>query len=143
MSQIKTKSEGKDIKDLGSGENKMSEIIKTSLEGIRDFTTPDAAFGSAISTPSGVTIIPVSKITLGFASGGLDYSGKRNINDKSFGGGGGTAMSVTPIAFIAVGKNGEISMIPINNGGESSVDRMISLIERSPEIIDKIKGSLS
>ena len=143
MSQIKTKSEGKDIKDLGSGENKMSEIIKTSLEGIRDFTTPDAAFGSAINTPSGVTIIPVSKITLGFASGGLDYSGKRNINDKSFGGGGGTAMSVTPIAFIAVGKNGEISMIPINNEGESSVDRMISLIERSPEIIDKIKGSLS
>ena len=128
---------------MGSGENKMSEIIKTSLEGIRDFTTPDAAFGSAINTPSGVTIIPVSKITLGFASGGLDYSGKRNINDKSFGGGGGTAMSVTPIAFIAVGKNGEISMIPINNEGESSVDRMISLIERSPEIIDKIKGSLS
>ena len=143
MSQIKTKSEGENIKDLGSGENKMSEIIKTSLEGIRDFTTPDAAFGSAINTPSGVTIIPVSKITLGFASGGLDYSGKRNINDKSFGGGGGTAMSVTPIAFIAVGKSGEISMISINNGGESSVDRMISLIERSPEIIDKIKGSLS
>ena len=143
MSQIKTKSEGENIKDLGNGENKMSEIIKTSLEGIRDFTTPDAAFGSAINTPSGVTIIPVSKITLGFASGGLDYSGKCNINDKSFGGGGGTAMSVTPIAFIAVRKNGEISMIPINNGGESSVDRMISLIERSPEIIDKIKGSLS
>ena len=143
MSQIKTKSEDEVIRDLERSENQMSEIIKTSLEGIRDFTTPDAAFGSAINTPSGVTTIPVSKITLGFASGGLDYSGKRNVNDKSFGGGGGTAMSVTPIAFIAVGKSGEISMIPINNSGETSVDKMISFIERSPEIIDKIKDSLT
>ena len=143
MSEIKTKSEGKAIKEFGADGNKMSEIIRTSLEGIRDFTTPNTAFGSAINTPSGVTIIPVSKITLGFASGGLDYSGKRNINDKSFGGGGGTAMTVTPIAFIAVGKNAEISMIPIEGGGADSIDRIVSLIERSPEIIDKIKGALS
>ncbi len=121
----------------------MSEIIRASLNGIREFTTPDAAFGSAINTPSGVTIIPVSKITLGFASGGLDYAGKRNVTDKSFGGGGGTAMTVTPVAFIAVGKNAEISMIPIDDGGATTVDKVVSLIERSPEIIDKIKGILS
>lgn len=121
----------------------MSEIIKTSLDGIRDFTTPDAAFGSAINTPSGVTIIPVSKITLGFASGGLDRSERRNSSDKSFGGGGGTAMTVTPIAFIAVGKNAEVSMIPIDDGGVSGIDKLVSLVERSPEIIEKIKGLLS
>ena len=121
----------------------MSDIIRTSLDGIKEYTTPDAAFGSAIHTPSGVTIIPVSKITLGFASGGLDYSGKRSPGDKSFGGGGGTAMSVTPIAFIAVGKNAEVSMIPIDDGGSSGIDRIVSLIERSPDIIERIKEILS
>ena len=121
----------------------MSEIIKTSLEGIKGFTDMDSAFGSAINTPSGVTIIPVSKITLGFASGGLDFSGKRYSADKNFGGGGGTAVSVNPVAFIAVGKNAEVSMIPISDSGDASVERIISLIERSPEIIEKIKEALS
>ncbi len=143
MSQIKKKSEDGAIKENEVTENKMSEIIRASLDGIRDFTTPDAAFGSAINTPSGVTIIPVSKITLGFASGGLDHSGRRNVSDKSFGGGGGTAMNVTPIAFIAVGKNAEVSMVPIGDGGSTNIDKIVSLIERSPEIVEKLKDLLS
>ena len=121
----------------------MSEIIKTSLDGIKGFADMDSAFGNAISTPSGVTIIPVSKISLGFASGGLDFAGKRYDSDKNFGGGGGTAISITPMAFIAVNKDAEISMIPITDNTDNSIERIISLIEHSPEIIEKIKGALS
>ena len=121
----------------------MSEIIKTSLDGIKSFTDMDTAFGAAINTPSGVTIIPVSKITLGFASGGLDYTGKRSASEHNFGGGGGTAFSVTPIAFIAVGKNADISMIHIDENGGGNMEKLLSLIERSPEIIEKIKNLLS
>lgn len=121
----------------------MSDIIKTSLEGIKSFTDMDAAFGTAINTPSGVTIIPVSKISLGFASGGLDYSGKRSAYDKNFGGGGGTAVSVTPVAFIAIGRNAEVSMIPIDDRGSLNLEKLLSLVERSPEIVEKIKNILS
>jgi len=121
----------------------MSEIIRTSLDGIKSFADMDSAFGSAINTPSGVTIIPVSKISLGFATGGLDYSGGRFPDNKNFGGGGGTAVSITPVAFIAVGKNAEISMIPIEDGGGANIEKLLSLIDRSPEIIEKIKSILS
>ena len=121
----------------------MSDIIRTSLDGLKSFTDMDAAFGSAINTPSGVTIIPVSKISLGFASGGLDYTGKRTSSDRNFGGGGGTAISVTPVAFIAVGKNAEVSMIPISDGGQENTEKLLSLIEHSPDIIEKIKNILS
>ena len=121
----------------------MSEMIKTSLDGIKSLTDMDTAFGSAINTPSGVTIIPVSKIKLGFASGGLDFTGKRFPSDKNFGGGGGTAVSITPVGFIAVGKNAEVSMIPITDSGDSGIERLVSLIEHSPEIIERIKGILS
>ena len=121
----------------------MSEIIQTSIDGVKSFTNMDAAFGSAIHTPSGVTIIPVSKITLGFASGGVDYTGKRYKDDKNFGGGGGTAVSITPVGFIAVGKNAEVTMIPIEDSTNASIERTISLIEHSPEIIEKIKNVLS
>ena len=121
----------------------MSEIIKTSLDGIKGFADMDSAFGNAINTPSGVTIIPVSKITLGFASGGLDFTGKRFASDKNFGGGGGTGISITPLAFIAVGKNAEVSMIPIGDSSDSNIEKLLSLIERAPEIIERIKGALS
>ena len=123
--------------------NRMSEIIKTSLDGIKSFADIDSAFGSAINTPNGVTVIPVSKITLGFASGGLDFNGKHSASDKSFGGGGGTALSITPMAFIAVNRDAEISMIPIGDNTDNSIEKLISLIEHSPEIIEKIKGALS
>ena len=120
----------------------MSEIIKTSLDGIKGFADMDSAFGNAISTPSGVTIIPVSKISLGFASGGLDFAGKRYDSDKNFGGGGGSGLSITPIAFLTVGRDAEVNIIHINSSS-SQVEKVTDLIERSPEIIEKIKAALS
>lgn len=123
-------------------ENKMSDIIKTSIDGIKSFTDMDTVIGSAIHTPSGVTVIPVSKVSMGIATGGVDYGGKRQQNGQGFGGGGGTGLSITPVAFLTIGKNAEINLIHINSKS-SDIDAVASLIEHSPEIIQKIKGALS
>jgi sporulation protein YtfJ len=123
-------------------ETKMSDIIRTSLEGVKEFTEKDTFIGDVIVTPSGVSIIPVSRVSIGFATGGVDYANKRISPTQNFGGGGGTGLSITPIAFLTVGKDAEINLIHIN-GGSSDVDRISSLIERSPEIIEKIKNALS
>ncbi len=120
----------------------MSEIIKASLEGIRDFTDMENAIGTPIQTPSGVTVIPVSKVSVGFATGGLDYGQKRLISQQNFGGGGGTGVSITPIAFLTVGKNAEINLIPVSTAQKNSLDHALSVIERSPELIQKIKDVL-
>jgi sporulation protein YtfJ len=120
----------------------MSDIIRASLEGIRDFTDVDASVGNPIITPSGVTVIPISRITVGFATGGLDFAKKKKEPDKSFGGGGGTGVSISPIAFLTVTKDGSVTLIPLSDS-LSPLDRTISLIEHSPEIIEKIKGVLS
>ena len=117
----------------------MSDIIKTSLEGIRDFTDVKTAIGEPIETQSGVTVIPISKISVGFATGGVDFGAKKIIANQSFGGGGGTGISVTPIAFLTVGKNAEVNLIHLSSGHNSTVDKAISLIESTPEIIGKIK----
>ena len=122
-------------------ETKMGEIIKASLDGIKDFTDIENAIGTPIQTPSGVTVIPVSKVSVGFATGGLDYGAKKITSVKNFGGGGGTGLSITPIAFLTVGKNAEVNLIPINNS-QTGVDHALSVIERSPEIIKKIKDIL-
>lgn len=122
-------------------ENKMSEMIKASLDGIRDFTDVETVFGKAITTPNGVTIIPVSKVSVGFATGGIDFQEKRPIAPANFGGGSGTGVSITPVAFLTVGVNAEINLIQIGAEDKSPVDKVFSLIENSPKIFEKIKDA--
>jgi len=124
-------------------ETKMSEIIKASLDGIRTFTDMESAIGTPIHTPSGVTVIPVSRVSIGLATGGVDYGQKKIISNGSFGGGGGTGVSITPLAFLTIGKNAEVNLISISDQDGSRIDRALSVIEHSPEIIAKIKSVLS
>ncbi len=121
----------------------MSEIIKASLEGIQSFTNAGASIGAPIQTPSGVTVIPVSRVSFGFASGGLDFGQKKLASNQNFGGGGGTGVSITPLAFLVINKNAEINLIPIEQSEPSGLNHALSFIEHSPEIIQKIKDSLS
>lgn len=122
-------------------ENKMSDIIKASMEGIKSFTDMETVIGNAITTPSGVTVIPVSKVAMGIATGGIDYGKDDRGSNQNFGGGGGTGLSITPVAFLTVGRDAEVNLIHINGGAE--VDKIVNLIEHAPEIISKIKSSLS
>ncbi|MBQ7333140.1 MAG: hypothetical protein IJW38_02185 [Clostridia bacterium] len=124
-------------------ENKMSDIIKSSLDGIKSFTDVDMGIGNAIHTPSGVTVIPISKISVGMATGGVDYGTKKLIGTQNFGGGGTTGVSVTPMAFLTVNSNAEVNLITLKDKAESDVSKITTLIERSPEIIEKIKNALS
>ena len=68
-------------------ENKMSDIIRASIEGIKSFTDSETVIGNAITTPNGVTVIPVSKVAMGIATGGLDYGNTRGSTEQNFGGG--------------------------------------------------------
>ena len=122
-------------------ESKMSELIRASVEGIRSFTDNDAVMGRAITTPSGVTVIPISKITMGFATGGVDLAGKRSNPDQNFGGGGGTGVSINPVAFLTIGKNAEINLINLRDEPKN-LEKMISFFENTPELINKIKDAL-
>ena len=132
----------KETDGIGMSENKMSDIIKASMEGIKSFTDMETVIGNAITTPSGVTVIPVSKVAMGIATGGIDYGGSRGESEQNFGGGGGTGLSITPVAFLTVGRDAEVSLIHVNSSG-GDVDKIVGLIERAPEIIEKIKGALS
>ncbi len=121
----------------------MSDLIKSTVEEIKNFTNIETAIGTPIHTPSGVTVIPVSKVSVGFATGGIDIGGKRLTSQKNFGGGGGTGVSITPMAFLTVGKNAEINLISISASSSTGLDHALSVIERSPEIIQKIKDVLT
>ncbi len=124
-------------------ENRLSDVIRASLDGVRGFTDMDTVIGNAIHTPSGVTVIPVSKLSVGFAGGGVDFAAKKSLNNQNFGTGSGSGVSITPIAFLTVDKDARVNLIRINDSTESNIDRLTSLIEHSPELIQKIKSSFS
>jgi sporulation protein YtfJ len=123
-------------------DNRMSDMIKASLDGIRDFTDVDTVFGKAITTESGVTVIPVSKVTMGIATGGIDYASKKLTTPQNFGGGGGTGMTITPVAFLTISPMAEVNLITLNSA-ENDIDKISKIIEHSPEIISKIKKLLT
>ena len=125
-----------------ANENKIPEIIKSSLENIRSIVDANTVVGNPIVTDVGTTIIPISKIAVGIASGGVDYNDKsERQRPQNFGGGGGTGLSVTPAGFLVIDKNGDVDFINVGMKGKPDpVDQIADLIERTPDIIAKIKA---
>ncbi len=118
-------------------------LMYTAMQSIRDMIDVNTIVGDAVQTPDGTVIIPISKVGLGFGVGGSDYAlpqAKGNTeNDKSmFGGGAGGGVSITPVAFMVVGK-GQIRLMPVNP--ESNVyDRILDMV---PVAIDKLTEGIT
>jgi sporulation protein YtfJ len=134
-----------EVKEMqNQNSNKITDLIKESLGGIREFMDANTVTGTPIETPSGTVIIPISKISMGFAAGGNDYANKDSApNHNNFGGGGGTGVSVTPIGFLVVDAEGCVDMININNPTNDLGSSIESIMEKLPGILDKIKDALS
>ena len=95
----------------------------------------NSVIGNPITTPDGVTIIPVSKVSVGFGGGGSDYVSKNvNKQENPFGGGAGGGVKVTPVAFLIV-KDGNVRMLPVAAPANTTADR---LVEQIPDTLDKI-----
>lgn len=116
--------------------SKVQGILDTTIDKMRSMAGADTVIGDAITTSDGVTLIPVSKVTYGFASGGSDFSTKNG--GLLFGGGGGGGMTVTPVAFVVI-TNGNVRVINVNSS-ETALDKAVGII---PELVDKIKELFS
>lgn len=129
-----------------SENNKISDIIKTSLENIRGVVDANTIVGNPITTPQGVTILPISEVSVGFASGGFDYLGKNATKSEhgggnNFGGGGGSGLSVKPVAFIVISADGSVELMPIVLPPTPKSD-VAAIIDGAPALIDKISSLL-
>lgn len=115
------------------GEHPIEGMMNTTLEKIKEMVDINTIVGDPITSPDGSIIIPVSKISYGFASGGSDFPNKAQTDKEFFGGGTGAGVSISPVAFITI-CNGSVKMLqidPYNN----SADRIIGMF---PEVVDKI-----
>lgn len=117
-------------------EQSASGILGTSIDKIKDLVDVSTIIGDPIKISETLQIIPVSKVTYGFASGGTDFPSKTNA--ELFGGGGGAGVTISPVAFLVV-NNGNVSVKYIN-AAEGSVERVIGMV---PDIVDKATDVIS
>ena len=121
-------------------QTKQSEIIKAALDNVRSMVDSNTVTGTPITTNNGTVIIPISKVFVGIATGGVDYFGKKNVQVQNFGGGGGTGVTVSPVGFLVVDPNGKVDLLNVNYEPKDPLSQIVGLIENSPELIEKFKS---
>ena len=114
-------------------EHPIGNLMDTTMNKIKEMIDVNTIVGEPIVSPDGTLIIPVSKVSYGFAAGGSDLPTKKE-NKDCFGGGSGAGVTINPVAFLTVYK-GDVKLIPVEKF-EGTPDRLVGMI---PEVIDKVK----
>lgn len=129
-------------------EHPIEGLMTTAMQSIKDMVDVNTIVGDAVQSPDGTVIIPISKVSFGFAAGGGEYNtcceteagdggeGKECGTKLPFAGGSGAGVSINPVAFMVVGQN-QIKLLPVNVN--SSVDKVLDLV---PELFDKINETI-
>ena len=113
----------------------LSELMETTISKINEMVDSNAIVGEPITTADGVTLIPISRVSFGFGSGGTDYG----RNTDKFGGGGGAGIKVEPVAFVVV-KDGAARLMPVGIPAHSPLDRALEMV---PGLLDRVEGFIN
>ena len=115
--------------------NPISELTDSSMKNLRTLVDSNSVIGAPITTPDGATILPVSKVSFGFGTGGSDLPASQK---ELFGGGAGGGVSITPIAFLVI-RGGDVKLLQIQSFS-STADRVVGMV---PDVMDRVSGFVS
>ncbi|MBQ3701598.1 MAG: GerW family sporulation protein [Oscillospiraceae bacterium] len=113
--------------------NPIGELMQNTMENVRGILKVDTVVGDPIYTPDGITLVPISKISVGFGGGGVEFNSEKP-GKRPYGGGSGTGVRIDPIGFLII-KDGVIRMINVTPPASNTVDRIIDLV---PQVLDRV-----
>jgi sporulation protein YtfJ len=122
------------IKRRMAMEHPIGNLMNTTMEKIKEMIDVNTIIGDPITSPDGTLIIPVSKVSYGFASGGSDLPTKKE-NKDCFGGGSGAGVTIQPVAFLTV-YQGDVRLVSVDSE-EGTADKLVNMI---PDVLKKVKG---
>ena len=122
-----------------NNEHPVENLMKSTMENLRDMIDVNTVVGDAVETRDGSYIVPISKVTFGFASGGSEFSNATKLSQEKdnrlpFGGGSGAGVTVKPVAFLVV-KEDSVRLLPVNQ--DNTYDRIVDSV---PQVLDMFKG---
>ena len=112
--------------------NQLNDMMLSAMDKVRAMVDTNTIVGQPITTPDGVTLIPISKVSFGFGSGGGDYG--KPAKD-GFGGGAAAGVKIDPVAFLII-KDGVTRMMPVATSPKTTMDRIVDM---APEMMDKVE----
>jgi sporulation protein YtfJ len=110
----------------------INDFSESTMQKIREMIDVNTIIGNPITTPDGIMVVPVSKVSFGFVSGGADWS--KDASKQTFGCSTGSGVTINPIAFLVI-KDGSVRVLNINTPAETTLDRVIDMV---PEVMDKV-----
>lgn len=116
---------------------KLPNMLESTIQKIREMVDVNSVVGEPIHTPDGVTLIPVSKVSVGFGGGGTDFVNSKG-GENPFGGGVGGGVKVTPLCFLIV-QDGNVRMMPVPVPANSTADRIVEMV---PDTLEKLNALL-
>ncbi len=120
--------------------SQINEVLGLTMQKLKEMVDVNTVVGTPITTPDGVTVIPVSKVSVGFASGGSDFAPKSLPANKAncFGGGTGAGISVTPVSFLII-RGDNVRIINADPAPGGPIEKAIDLV---PDLVDKVSGMI-
>ena len=112
--------------------NPLQDMLCGAMEKVREMVDSNTIVGQPIHTPDGVTLIPITKVSFGFGSGGGDYG---KVQPRSLGGAVGAGVKIDPVAFLVV-KDGATRVLPVAVPPASTLDRVVEMV---PDLMDKVE----
>ena len=120
--------------------NPLSELMQESMAKVREMVDTNTIVGQPINTPDGVTLIPISRVSMGFGGGGAAFGNKKDAQkDGTLGGGVGSGVKIDPVAFIII-KDGAVRMMPVSIPAKSTADRIVEMV---PGVVDQVSSFIS
>ena len=110
----------------------LNDLMRATMEKIHEMVDTNTIVGQPITTPDGVTLIPISKVSFGFGSGGADYG---KVQPKDFGGAAGAGVKIDPVAFLVI-KEGTTRVLPVAVPASTTLDRVVEMV---PDLMDKVE----
>ena len=111
----------------------INDFSESTVQKIREMIDVNTIIGDPITTPDGILVVPVSKVSFGFVSGGSDFT-KAEAKNTNFGCATGTGVSIKPVAFLIV-KDGNVKLLNVNMPAGSTIDRIVDLV---PDVMEKV-----
>ena len=119
--------------------NPIGELMQTTMENVKNMLKVDTVVGEPIVTPDGITLVPISKISVCFGCGGVEFGNKKASGERPYGGGNATGVKIDPIGFLVI-KDGTVRMVNVTPPASNTVDRIIDMV---PQVIDRVDAFIT
>lgn len=118
--------------------NPIGALMQNTMESVKNILKVDTVVGDPIYTPDGITLVPISKISVGFGGGGVEFA-KKAGDARPYGGGNATGVKIDPIGFLVI-KEGTVRMVNVTPPACNTVDRIIDMV---PQVMDRVDAFIA